>query len=181
MSVHAVSLAEADRLESIVVPFIPPARGGSEIATLPLADVGPADMAFDGIVGRSALRDLIDQIKLVAPTESTDLRRDGQAGLRARCTSRRQALARVRQVQLRRSSCRLLESELFGHERVVHRPVALDRPLQARQPRHHLSRRRRSAARAAAEAARVPAGARVRVSAAAHTATARGRRGDESI
>ena len=74
MSAHAVSLAETDRLESHMVPFIPSPRAGTEIARLPLADVGPADMVYEGIVGRSrALRDVVDQIKLVAPTESTVL------------------------------------------------------------------------------------------------------------
>ena len=48
MSAQAVSLAETDRLESFVVPFIPSPRAGSEIATLPLADVGPADMVDEG-------------------------------------------------------------------------------------------------------------------------------------
>src|SRR5713101_5366816 len=101
MSAHAVSLAETDRLESLVVPFIPASRAGSEIATLPLADVGPADMVYEGIVGRSrALRDRVDRL---------DLRRDGhgQRARRARgAPPERPALARVRQVQLRRDSYR---------------------------------------------------------------------------
>jgi formate hydrogenlyase transcriptional activator len=123
MSAHAVSLAETDRLESLVVPFIPSARAGSEIATLPLADVGPADMVYEGIVGRSrALRDLVDQIKLVAPTESTVLI-CGETG-----TGKELVARAVHHLSGRRShafvkcNCAaiptgLLESELFGHEK----------------------------------------------------------------
>ncbi len=123
MSAHAVSLAGTDRLESLVVPFIPSPRACSEIATLPLADVGPADMVYEGIVGRSrALRDLVDQIKLVAPTESTVLIR-GETG-----TGKELVARAVHHLSARRSyafvTCNcaaiptaLLESELFGHEK----------------------------------------------------------------
>jgi len=123
MSAHAVSLAETDRLESLVVPFIPASRAGSEIATLPLADVGPADMVYEGIVGRSrALRDLVDQIKLVAPTESTVLI-CGETG-----TGKELVASAVHHMSARRShafvkcNCAaiptgLLESALFGHEK----------------------------------------------------------------
>src|SRR5712691_2227533 len=123
MSAHAVSLAETDRLESLIVPFIPAPRAGSEIATLPLADVGPADMVYEGIVGRSrALRDLVDQIKLVAPTESTVLI-CGETG-----TGKELVASAVHHMSARRShafvkcNCAaiptgLLESELFGHEK----------------------------------------------------------------
>ena len=123
MSAHAVSLAETDRLESFVVPFIPSPCAGSEMATLPLADVGPADMVYEGIVGRSrALRDLVDQIKLVAPTESTVLI-CGETGtgkelvaravhhLSARCS---QAFVKCNCAAI---PAGLLESELFGHEK----------------------------------------------------------------
>src|SRR6267154_3326088 len=123
MSAHAVSLTETDRLESLVVPFIPSPHAGSEIATLPLAEVGPADMVYDGIVGRSrALRDLVDHIKLVAPTESTVLI-CGETG-----TGKELVARAVHDLRARRShafvKCHcaaiptgLLESELFGHEK----------------------------------------------------------------
>jgi len=123
MSPYAVSLAETDRLESLVVPFIPPLRPGSEIATLPLADVSPADMVCEGIVGRSrTLRDLVDQITLVAPTESTVLI-CGETG-----TGKELVARAVHHLSARRShafvkcNCAaiptgLLESELFGHEK----------------------------------------------------------------
>src|SRR6266849_10152148 len=123
MSAHAVSLTETDRLESLIVPFIPAPRAGSEITMLPLADVGPADMVYEGIVGRSrALRDLVDQIKLVAPTESTVLI-CGETG-----TGKELVASAVHHMSARRShafvkcNCAaiptgLLESELFGHEK----------------------------------------------------------------
>ena len=123
MEVHAVSFAETDGLESLVAPFVPSPRAGSEIATLPLADVGPTDMVYDGIVGRSrALRDLVDQIKLVAPTESTVLI-GGETG-----TGKELVARAVHHLSARRShafvkcNCStipagLLESELFGHEK----------------------------------------------------------------
>jgi len=123
MNAHAVSLAETDRLESFVVPFIPPARAGSEIATLPLADVDPADMVYAGIVGRSpALRDLVDQIKLVAPTESTVLI-CGETGTGKELVARAvHHLSARRPHAFVKCNCAaiptgLLESELFGHEK----------------------------------------------------------------
>src|SRR5258707_1428965 len=123
MNAHAVTLTETDRLESLVVPSIPSPRAGSEIATLPLADVGPADMVYEGIVGRSrTLRDLVDHIKLVAPTESTVLI-CGETG-----TGKELVARAVHHLSARRShafvkcNCAaiptgLLESELFGHEK----------------------------------------------------------------
>jgi formate hydrogenlyase transcriptional activator len=131
MSAHAGNLAETDRLESFVVPFTPPALSrvegpaalGAEIDTLALADVGPADMVYDGIVGRSrALREVVDQIRLVAPTESTVLV-CGETG-----TGKELVARAVHRLSARRSqafvkcNCAaiptgLLESELFGHEK----------------------------------------------------------------
>jgi transcriptional regulator of aromatic amino acid metabolism len=74
MSAHAVSLAERDRLGSFVVPFIPPPRAGSEIDGLPLKDLGPDDTAGEGMIGRSAaLRQVVEQVRMVASTDSTVL------------------------------------------------------------------------------------------------------------
>src|SRR5438067_935112 len=123
MSAHAVSLAETDRLESHMVPFIPSPRAGTEIARLPLADVGPADMVYEGIVGRSrALRDVVDQIKLVAPTESTVLI-CGETGTGKELVARAvHHLSARRPHAFVKCNCAaiptgLLESELFGHEK----------------------------------------------------------------
>src|SRR5260370_24365586 len=114
---------ETERLESLGVPIIPSPRAGSEMASLPLGDVGPADMVYEGIVGRSrTLRDLVDQIKLVAPTESTVLIY-GETG-----TGKELVARAVHHLSVRRShafvkcNCAaiptgLLESELFGHEK----------------------------------------------------------------
>src|SRR5258705_11422528 len=74
MSAHAVSLAETDRLESIVVPFIPAARPGSDVDAQPLKDLGPDDAVGEGMVGRSAaLRQVIEQLRMAAPTDASVL------------------------------------------------------------------------------------------------------------
>jgi formate hydrogenlyase transcriptional activator len=121
MSAHAVSFAEVDRVEPLAVPFVTPGRTGSD--RLPLAEVGPADLVHEGIVGRSrALRAVLDQIKQVAPTESAVLIY-GETG-----TGKELVARAVHQLSARRShafvkcNCAaipmgLLESELFGHER----------------------------------------------------------------
>src|SRR4029450_1083747 len=123
MSVHAISSAETDRRESFVVPFIPSAPANLPIDALPLADLGPADTVYEDIVGRSrALRDVLDQIKLVAPTASTVLI-GGETG-----TGKELVARAVHHLSARRShafvkcNCAaiptgLLESELFGHEK----------------------------------------------------------------
>jgi formate hydrogenlyase transcriptional activator len=123
MSVHAVSFAETDRGESFVVPFIPSAPANLPIDALPLADLRPAEVVYEGIVGRSrALRDVLDQIRMVAPTDSTVLI-CGETGTGKELVSRA-----VHQLSARRThafvkfNCAaiptgLLESELFGHEK----------------------------------------------------------------
>src|SRR5258707_6122376 len=74
MSAQAVSLAETDRLESLVVPFIPARRLGSDIDAQPLKDLGPDDAIGEGMVGRSAaLRQVIEQLRMVAPTDASVL------------------------------------------------------------------------------------------------------------
>ncbi len=123
MIAHGVSVAETEQLESFIVPFIPPARPAGNVRALALAELGPADLVYEGFVGRSrALRDLLDEIKLVAPTDSAVLI-CGETG-----TGKELVARAVHQLSARRSrplvkcNCAaiptgLLESELFGHER----------------------------------------------------------------
>jgi formate hydrogenlyase transcriptional activator len=123
MSAHAVSFAEPDRLESLVVPFIPPPRAESAIDALPLKELGPDDVAGEGIVGRSAaLRDVIEQLRMVAVTDASVLI-CGETG-----TGKELVARAVHNLSARRAhpfvkcNCAaiptgLLESELFGHEK----------------------------------------------------------------
>ena len=88
-----------------------------------LADVGADGMIDDGIIGRSAaMRDVVDQIRMVAPTDSTVLV-CGETG-----TGKELVARTVHRLSARRAhafvkcNCAalptaLLESELFGHER----------------------------------------------------------------
>ncbi len=88
-----------------------------------LADILPDDVMFEGIVGRSgALRDVFDQIRMVAPTDSTVLI-CGETG-----TGKELVARAVHHLSGRSShpfvkcTCAaipagLLESELFGHEK----------------------------------------------------------------
>src|SRR5438093_9459143 len=88
-----------------------------------LAEIGADDMIYDGIIGQStAMRDVFDQIRMVAPTDSTVLV-CGETGtgkeLVARAAHR---LSARRTHALVKTNCAaipaaLLESELFGHER----------------------------------------------------------------
>jgi formate hydrogenlyase transcriptional activator len=88
-----------------------------------LAAIDTDDMIFDGIIGQSpALRDVLDQIRLVAPTDSTVLV-CGETG-----TGKELVARAVHRLSARRAhgfvTCNcaalpagLLESELFGHDR----------------------------------------------------------------
>ena len=123
MNAHAVSVAETGRRESPVCPLSPPGRTGSAAATLPLADLAPTDVVYDGIVGRSrALRELFDEIMLVAPTESTVLIY-GETGTGKELVARAvHGLSHRRSHMFVKCNCAaiptgLLESELFGHEK----------------------------------------------------------------
>ena len=123
MNAHAVSLAETHRLESFVVPFIQPPRAGADIGVIPLADLGPDELIAEGLVGRSwALRDVIDQLKMVAPTDSSVLI-CGETGTGKELIARAvHTLSARRPHAFIKCNCAalptgLLESELFGHER----------------------------------------------------------------
>ncbi len=88
-----------------------------------LAEIRSDDVVYEGMVGRSeALRDVLDQIRMVAPTDSTVLI-CGETG-----TGKELVARAVHHLSARRShafvkcTCAaipasLLESELFGHEK----------------------------------------------------------------
>jgi formate hydrogenlyase transcriptional activator len=131
MNAQAVTLAETDRSESLVVPFIAPALSGVEgsprpaadIDAQPLKDLGPDDAVGEGMVGRSAaLRDVLKDVEMVAPTDATVLI-CGETG-----TGKELIARAVHNLSGRRAhpyvkcNCAalptgLLESELFGHEK----------------------------------------------------------------
>src|SRR5260221_7414654 len=123
MNAHAVSLAETDRLESLVVPFVPVPRPGSDIDAHPLKDLGPDDAVGEGMVGRSAaLRQVIEQLRMVAPTDASVLI-CGETGtgkeLIARAVHNRSGRRTDPYVKCNLAAipAGLLESELFGHEK----------------------------------------------------------------
>jgi formate hydrogenlyase transcriptional activator len=98
-----------------------------------LAEIRADDTIDDGIIGRStAMRNVLDQIRLVAPTDSTVLV-CGETGtgkeLVARAVHRlsaRRGYAFVR-VNCAAIPTALLESELFGHERGAFTGAAVSR------------------------------------------------------
>src|SRR6267154_2151702 len=121
MSTNIVSLAGADRFESHI-PHVP-SGGGPEVQAIPLGDPASDDVIGEGIVGRSrALRDVLEQIEMVAPTDATVLI-CGETG-----TGKELIARAVHNMSGRRAhpfvkcNCAaiptgLLESELFGHEK----------------------------------------------------------------
>jgi formate hydrogenlyase transcriptional activator len=122
-SANVVTLAEADRFGSLGLPPMRASLGGAEIGGMLLGDPTSDDMIGEGIVGRSpALRSVLEQIKIVAPTDATVLI-CGETG------TGKELIARAVHNQSRRRAhpfvkCNcaaiptgLLESELFGHEK----------------------------------------------------------------
>src|SRR5262245_10248483 len=97
--------------------------GGAEVGAIFLADPSSDDVRGDGIVGRSrALRDVLAEVEMVAPTEATVLI-CGETG-----TGKELIARAVHDLSGRRANpfvkwncvatpTGLLESELFGHER----------------------------------------------------------------
>jgi formate hydrogenlyase transcriptional activator len=88
-----------------------------------LAEIRTDDMIDDGIIGRSAaMRDVFDQIRMVAPTDSTVLI-CGETGTGKELVARAVHRLSPRRAQtLLKCNCAaipaaLLESELFGHEK----------------------------------------------------------------
>jgi formate hydrogenlyase transcriptional activator len=98
-----------------------------------LAEIGTDEMIYDGIIGQStAIRDVLDQIRMVAPTDSTVLV-CGETG-----TGKELVARAVHRLSARRAhafvTCNcaalpaaLLESELFGHERGAFTSAAASR------------------------------------------------------
>src|SRR5713101_4235085 len=123
MSAHVVTLAEADRFESLDLPPMRASLGGAEVGGMVLGDPTSDDTIGEGIVGRSqALRSVLEQINMVAPTDATVLI-CGETGtgkeLIARAVhnqSGRRAHSFVK-CNCAAIATGLLESELFGHEK----------------------------------------------------------------
>jgi formate hydrogenlyase transcriptional activator len=119
---NVVAFAEADRFDRFAVARIysTPKPVDKDIV---LADIGPHNEVGGGIVGRSAaLRNVLEQIEMVAPTDATVLI-CGETG-----TGKELIAHAVHSLSARRASpfvkvnCAaiptgLLESELFGHEK----------------------------------------------------------------
>jgi formate hydrogenlyase transcriptional activator len=123
MSAHAVSLAEIDRAKPLVAPFIPNPRADSDINVLPLDDLGPDEVVGEGMIGRSAaLRQVVEQLEMVAPTEASVLI-CGETGTGKELIARAvHNLSGRRAHPFVKCNCAaiptgLLESELFGHEK----------------------------------------------------------------
>jgi transcriptional regulator with GAF, ATPase, and Fis domain len=98
-----------------------------------LADAGANDMICDGIIGRSpAMRDVLDQIHMVAPTDSTVLI-CGETGTGKELIARAVHRLSARRVHaFVKCNCAvlptaLLESELFGHEKGAFTSAAASR------------------------------------------------------
>ena len=114
---------ETDRFVSFPGSPTRPAHGAAEAGAVSLADSASDDMLCDGIVGRSrALRRVLAEIEMVAPTDSTVLI-CGETG-----TGKELIARAVHNLSARRANafvkCNcaaiptgLLESELFGHEK----------------------------------------------------------------
>src|SRR5215470_3500654 len=122
MSATVVNLADVERFESHgVSPFRAP-LGVREIGRVALDDVAP-DEIIDGIVGRSkALRAVLEEVEMVAPTDAAVLIL-GETGAGKEMIARavhnhsgRRAHPYVK-CNLAAIPTGLLESELFGHEK----------------------------------------------------------------
>jgi formate hydrogenlyase transcriptional activator len=102
--------------------LVPP-RAAAAGDGVPLAELNPGDFVREGIVGRSAvLREVVEQIRLVAPTNSTVLI-GGETGTGKELIARAvHTMSARRSHAFVRCNCAalptgLLESELFGHEK----------------------------------------------------------------
>jgi transcriptional regulator with GAF, ATPase, and Fis domain len=120
---NVVNLAEIDQLDSLMVPPMPLPRGGAAIGASSLEALGPDDLIGEGIVGRSvALRNVLEQLEMVAPTESTVLI-CGETGTGKELIARAVHRLSARRTQpFVKCNCAaiptgLLEAELFGHEK----------------------------------------------------------------
>jgi len=123
MSANVVNLAEIDQVDSLVVPPMPFPRRRAAIGASSLEALGPDNLIGDGIVGRSvALRNVLEQLEMVAPTDSTVLI-CGETGTGKELIARAVHKLSARRTQpFVKCNCAaiptgLLEAELFGHER----------------------------------------------------------------
>src|SRR5262249_36926354 len=127
---NAIVAAERDGVGSRYGSFEPHAvaamrlpHGYTESSVVPLRDLSVNDIICDGIVGRSAaIRKVVDDIEMVAPTEATVLI-VGETGTGKELIARAvHKLSGRRSNQFVKCNCAaiptgLLESELFGHEK----------------------------------------------------------------
>jgi formate hydrogenlyase transcriptional activator len=123
MTATVVDSVESDRFESLHVAPIRVHRADAETGALFLGDPALDDEICEGIVGRStALRHVLEQIEMVAPTDATVLI-CGETGtgkeLVARAVHNRSGRRTHPYVKCNLAAIPtgLLESELFGHEK----------------------------------------------------------------
>src|SRR5258707_4580973 len=123
MPATVVDLVEPDRFEPLHAAPIRVLRRDAETGALFLGDPTLDDEICEGIVGRSrALRHVLEQIEMVAPTDATVLI-CGETGtgkeLIARAVHNRSGRRTHPYVQCNLAAIPtgLLESELFGHEK----------------------------------------------------------------
>ena len=122
MNAQAATLTETDRFQSFV-PFVPPAPAAAIHDDIALDGIGSDELIVEGMVGRSAaLRNVVRQIELVAPTDATVLI-CGESGTGKELIARAvHNLSARRAHQFVKCNCAaiptgLLEAELFGHEK----------------------------------------------------------------
>ena len=123
MTATVVDFVESDRFESLHVAPIRVLRGKTQTGALFLEDPTVDDEICEGIVGRSrALRHVLEQIEMVAPTDATVLI-CGETGTGKELIARAVHNGSGRRTHpyvkcnLAAIPTGLLESELFGHEK----------------------------------------------------------------
>ena len=123
MTATVVDFVESDRFESLHVAPIRVRHGETKAGALFLGDQALDDEICEGIVGRSrALRHVLEQIEMVAPTDATVLI-CGETGTGKELIARAVHNGSGRRTHpyvkcnLAAIPTGLLESELFGHEK----------------------------------------------------------------
>ena len=114
-----------DSFEPLTTPPLRSSRGEADKGAILIGDGAAGDVMRDGIVGRSeALRSVLDELEMVAPTDSTVLIL-GETG-----TGKELIARAIHNLSARRThpfvkfNCSalpggLLESDLFGHEKAA--------------------------------------------------------------